>query len=188
MTDSATPVCYTCKSAKRSFDGAVSASRYTERMRMAIHRFKFLPEPYMAKTLAGFVEYAFIKSGAKADSFDFAMTVPPDKERKNKRGFDHTEIIGKSTAEKLGIPFYKKIAVKIKNNLPQHSLSARERTANVRGVYKITDSDKVKGKNVLLIDDVFTTGATANEIARILKRAGAKYVLVATVCKALPKI
>lgn len=188
MTESARPVCYTCKAAKRYFDGAVAASRYTEALRKAIHRFKFRHEQYMANTLSGFIEYAFTKSGAKPDSFDMIVCAPPDKVRYYKRGFDHVELLGKFVSEKLGIPVLSKAVIKIKNNRPQHTLNARQRAENVRGVYKVALSDDVKGKNILLVDDVFTTGATANEISRMLKRAGAKYVLVATCAKAVPKI
>ena len=188
MTETEKPLCYTCKAAKRYFDGAVSASRYTEALRKAIHRFKFRGEPYMAKTLAGFVEYAFVKSGAKAGAFDIIVCAPPDKKRYNKRGFDHVALLGKYVSEKLGIPILPGAVIKIKNNLPQHTLNARQREENVRGVYKVALPDDVKGKNILLVDDVFTTGATAGELARILKRAGAKYVLVATIAKSVPKI
>ena len=188
MTETARPLCYTCKAAKRYFDGAIAASRYTETLRKAIHRFKFRHEQYMAKTLAGFIEYAFAKSGAKANAFDIIMCAPPDKERYYKRGFDPVEVIGKYLSEKLGIPILSGAVIKIKNNLPQHKLNARERAKNVHGVYKVILPDDVKDKNVLLIDDVFTTGATANEIARMLKKAGAKYVLVATIAKSVPKI
>ena len=188
MTENKKPLCYTCRAAKRYFDGAVSATRYTERMRKAIHRFKFYGETYMTPTLAKFVSYAFEKSGAKADAFDLAISVPPDKMRKNRRGFDHAKLLGKAVADNLNIPFCEKAAVKIKNNLPQHTLTARQREENVHGVYKIVKPDDVKGKNILLIDDVFTTGSTVNEISRILKKAGAKYVLVATIAKSVPKI
>ena len=157
-------------------------------MRKSIHRFKFYGETYMTNTLAEFISYAFEKSGAKADAFDMLLCVPPDKKRYRRRGFDHTEVIGKAVTEKLGIPYVNKVVFKIKSNLPQHTLRARQRAENVRGVYKVAKPDAVKGKNILLIDDVFTTGSTANEVSRILKKAGAKYVLVATVAKSVPKI
>lgn len=188
MTESAKPVCYTCKAAKRYFDGAVAASRYTDSLRRAIHRFKFRPEPYMANTLAGFIEYAFTKSGAKADAFDFIVCAPPDKRRYYKRGFDHVSLLGQFVSGKLGIPVCEKAVIKIKDNLPQHTLNARRRAENVRGAYKVALPDDVKGKTILLVDDIFTTGSTANEIARMLKKSGAKYVLVATIAKAVPKI
>ncbi|MBR2878809.1 MAG: ComF family protein [Clostridia bacterium] len=188
MTETERPVCYTCRAAKRYFDGAVSASRYTENLRKAIHRFKFRGEAHMTKTLAGLIEYAFIKSGAKAEAFDFVASVPPDMKRYRKRGFDHAGLLGKAAAEKLGIPFYDNAAVKIKSNLPQHRLNARQRASNVRGAYKVVKPDEIKGKSILLIDDVFTTGSTAGEVSRMLKKAGAKYVLVATIAKTVPKI
>ncbi len=188
MTENEKPLCYTCRAAKRYFDGAVAASRYTEAMRKAIHRFKFRPEAYMANTLAGLIEYAFIKSGAKSDSFDIIVCTPPDKKGLRKRGFDHVALLGKATAENLGIPLCENATVKIKSNLPQHTLSAKQRATNVRGAYKVVKPDEIKGKNILLIDDVFTTGSTANEMSRMLKKAGAKYVLVATIAKSVPKI
>ena len=116
------------------------------------------------------------------------VTVPPDKIRYRKRGFDHAGLLGKAAAENLGIPLCENAAVKIKKNRPQHTLSAKQRAANVRGAYKVIKADEIKGKNILLIDDVFTTGSTANEMSRMLKKAGAKYILVATVAKSVPKI
>lgn len=142
----------------------------------------------MANTLAGFIEYAFAKSGAKAEVFDIIACAPPARERYYKRGFDHVELLGKFVSEKLGVPMLQDAIIKVKKNRPQHTLSARKRAANVRGVYKVALPEDIKGKNVLLIDDVFTTGATANEISRMLKKAGAKYVLAATIAKTVPKI
>ena len=188
MTETKRPVCYTCRASKRYFDGAVSASRYTGMLRKAIHRFKFRGKAHMTKTLAGLIEYAFIKSGAKAEAFDFVASVPPDMKRYRKRGFDHAGLLGKAASEKLNVPFLDNAAVKIKSNLPQHRLNARQRAANVRGAYKVVKPDEIKGKNILLIDDIFTTGSTANELSRMLKKAGAKYVLVATIAKTVPKI
>ncbi|HPD44839.1 MAG TPA: phosphoribosyltransferase family protein, partial [Candidatus Woesebacteria bacterium] len=65
------------------------------------------------------------------------------------------------------------------------TLSGRKRALNVKGAYKIEKGADVKGKRIILIDDVFTTGATTMEVSKVLKRAGAKYVLVATVAKSI---
>ena len=182
------PVCYTCRAAGRHFDAAISSSRYSEKMRKAIHRYKFSYQTYMAKTLASFIVSALETAEVNYESFDLVINIPPDKVRKLRRGFDHTALFAKYLSEELNIPFGKGFIKKIKRTRPQHLLNARQRASNVKGAYKMADMADVKGKTVLLIDDVFTTGSTAREVSGVLKRAGAKYVLVATVAKSVSRI
>ena len=77
--------------------------------------------------------------------------------------------------------------MKTKHNQRQSDLSTKERLANVRGVYRIDDDFKVDKKSILLIDDIYTTGSTVNECAKILKQAGAKRVHVLAACRAVRK-
>ena len=76
-----------------------------------------------------------------------------------------------------------KIFKKIKNNKPQSLLNRKERKRNVENVYKIEEKDKIKNKNIIIFDDIYTTGNTVNELAKILKENGAKNILVLTIAK-----
>ena len=76
-----------------------------------------------------------------------------------------------------------KVISKVKNNNTQSKLNKEERAENVKNVYKITSNKEIINKNILLIDDIYTTGATLNECSRMLKQAGAKKIDVLTIAK-----
>ena len=118
------------------------------------------------------------------DGFDVLTWVPVSRLRKLRRGYDQVELLAKAVGRELGlspVPTLKKI----RNNRPQSRLKdPAARRANVLGVYRIFDGVDVKGKRVLLLDDILTTGATAGECARVLLSAGAKEVYCAVVAAA----
>ena len=118
------------------------------------------------------------------EGFDVLTWVPVSRLRRLRRGYDQVELLAKAVGKELGvtpIPTLKKI----RNNRPQSRLKdPAARKANVLGAYRIADAAQVKGKRVLLLDDILTTGATAGECARILLSAGAKEVHCAAVAAA----
>ena len=118
------------------------------------------------------------------EGFDVLTWVPVSRLRKLRRGYDQVELLAKAVGAELGmtpVPMLKKI----RNNRPQSRLdSASARRANVLGAYKLLDGAQAKGKRVLLLDDILTTGATAGECARMLLSAGAKEVHCAAVAAA----
>ena len=77
----------------------------------------------------------------------------------------------------------KQYFIKIKNNKPQSTLNKKQRKQNVKNVYKLENKGKIENKNIVLFDDIYTTGNTANEIAKILKQNGANKILVLTIAK-----
>ena len=118
------------------------------------------------------------------DGFDVLTWVPVSRLRKLRRGYDQGELLAKAVGKELGlapVPTLKKI----RNNRPQSRLKdPAARRANVLGAYRILENADVKGKCVLLLDDILTTGATAGECARMLRMAGAKEVHCAAVAAA----
>ncbi len=119
-------------------------------------------------------------------NFDVVTSVPMFEKRRRERGFNHAEVIASATAEILGSE-YDNLLVKTKDNKPQHTLGGlSQRRANVKNVYKAPDKEKIKGKSILLIDDIFTTGCTIGECARVLSKAGAARVCCAVVCVRKP--
>ena len=114
------------------------------------------------------------------------VPVPSHFFRKISRGYDQNKVILKNF-KKLGgenfIKIEKNILKKTKNTSPQYTKKNKnKRIENVKSSIKVLNSEKIKGKNILLFDDVFTTGATLKETKKILKKAGAKKVFFITIC------
>ena len=115
------------------------------------------------------------------DGFDVLTWIPVSRARKFRRGYDQVELLARSVGKELAVELVP-VLRKIRNNRQQSKIrDAAVRRANVLGVYRVTDPDSVRGKRVLLLDDILTTGATASEAARVLLTAGAKEVHCAAV-------
>lgn len=174
------PECLTCKAAGRYFDGVFSASSYHGNMRKAILKYKFSSQVYMAKPLTHFTLAGLKKLGVKTD---VVISVPPDPKRRTKRGFDSTGELAKVIASGLKLPYKHNIVRKIKSTPAQSTLTRAQRLKNLKGAFAVSSTANLDGLSVLLVDDVFTTGATTSEISKLLKKKGAKYVFVATLAR-----
>lgn len=174
------PECLSCRAAGRYFDGVFAPASYVTNVRAAILKYKFGSQTYMSKPLTHFTVEGLKKLGIKADA---VLSVPPDPKRRTKRGFDYTGQLAKNISVALKIPYKPGWMKKIKSTPPQSRLTKAERLKNIKGAFALTPRAKVKGLSILLIDDVFTTGATTSEIAKVLKKKGAKYVFIATLAK-----
>lgn len=133
-----------------------------------------------AYALSIYRELDFYFSNVK---FDAVTAVPMARLKRISVGYNHSKVLGKSVAELLRTP-YKDLLVKVKNNKEQHKLSAEERALNVLGVYSAKRTDIIKGKTILLCDDIVTTGSTLRECSKILMKAGAARVICASIAKA----
>ena len=118
------------------------------------------------------------------EGFDCITWVPVSSLRKFRRGYDQVELLAKAVGRELGmqpVPLLKKV----RNNKQQSRITgSAERRANVLGVYRVTHPEDIRGKRILLLDDILTTGATAGECARVLLTAGAKEVHCAVIAAA----
>ncbi|MCK4431899.1 MAG: ComF family protein, partial [Candidatus Aminicenantes bacterium] len=112
------------------------------------------------------------------------VPVPLHPKRKKQRGFNQAFIIAKELAMLKGIKLVEGQLVKLKNILPQTSLKAEDRQKNVKGAFGIKEREKIEGKIILLVDDVYTTGSTIRECSSVLKNAGAKDVRALTLARA----
>lgn len=172
--------CSRCQKKGKRLKGLISAAPYQNFIiKKVISQFKY--EPYikaLAKTLA-FLIVHHLQLIEKEYSFPQAailIPIPLTKKKLKQRGFNQAQELGKELSTFLKIPLLCDILLKIKETLPQVDLSGKEREENIKGAFWCQESDKVKGKIILLVDDVFTTGSTMEECARILKEAGAKEV------------
>lgn len=150
---------------------------YKDTVRTSLKRFKFSGRrnyaPAYGRILAGKLEKE------KPFAFDILTYVPIAPLRRLKRGYDQVELIADALGAELGVTPCKALQ-KIRNTPPQSSIAdPARRRANVLGAYRAIDPEFLKGKRILLLDDIITTGATASECARVLLSAGAKEVFCA---------
>lgn len=105
------------------------------------------------------------------------IPVPLDKKRLRWRGFNQAEELAKGISKFLNIEILNNILIKTKETLPQVELSDEERKENIKGAFACQNQEKIKGRKILLVDDIYTTGSTMEECARVLKKAGAKEII-----------
>lgn len=115
---------------------------------------------------------------AMQDEFDVIVPLPVTEKRLKERGFNQTFIIGEEISAVTGKELAYRVLYKTKETKDQYTLSRSERKKNVRGVFALRDGNLLKGKRVLLVDDLFTTGATAREATRVLQAAGSRSVVL----------
>lgn len=164
---------------------AISALPYKENYAGAVKRLKFNKKKQyayqMAKLMAQSIEKAYCEIKP-----DFVTCVPLHEKDYKERGFNQSEVLAKFIGEFLDLE-YKSFLVKTKQNEPQHTVKAHKKQNNVKGVYKSINKNQLKGKSILLIDDVVTTGFTLGECAKTLTKAGAEIINCATFAITLPK-
>jgi ComF family protein len=178
------PQCHLCRNGVYGFDMARSFGAYTPRMARAILLLKYgklVPlGAWFARHLAGLAERQPQDFAA-----DAVVPVPLDRGRLRERGYNQAELIARPLARMLNIPFRSYLLVRTRPRPNQLRLTRRERWETVRGAYATHKSAQVDKLRVLLVDDVFTTGATLDACSRALKRAGAARVVGLTVARAL---
>lgn len=145
--------------------------KYENIIRTQILGLKFKEKPYISKTVAYFLKN-MKKDLEKLKKYDIMVVVPVSKQRKLERGYNQSELIAKEISKIINVPITKKILYKIKNTVPQSSLNKKQREENAKGVYQAINISRIYNKKVLLIDDIYTTGNTVNECAKMLIEKG----------------
>lgn len=177
--------CAKCQK-KFKLNGVISASYYQEGpLKEAIHTFKYDGVFGLGQDLGAIFFNTF--KNHKISKNSVLIAVPLSKKRFAKRGFNQAEILADFISKKTKIPQIKKLLIKVKNTPKnQAELSGVARRKNVIGVFDwVGDNNFLKGKTVYLVDDIYTTGATLNECAKILKKkAGAFRVIGLVLAKA----
>jgi len=115
---------------------------------------------------------------------EMLVPVPLHPQREKERGFNQAKLLAGVFAKYLGLPWEAKVLKKVINSPPQSSVEGKNRWVNVRNVFQVRKRERVAEKVICLVDDVYTTGATLNECARVLLRAGAKEVRAITIARA----
>jgi competence protein ComFC len=163
------------------FDEIVCVYYYKGGAKDAMHRFKFQNKKYYAGTFAKLLAERIGKF-LDAAAIDAVLPVPMSKESERARGYNQSALLAGKVAEEIGKPHLKGVLLKPAPTRVQSGLSLKERKENVKGAFQVADQKAVRGKRLLLIDDIITTGATLSECARVLKESGADRVFAAALC------
>jgi ComF family protein len=143
-------------------------------LKKAINLFKFHGINRLSKPLS---EKIFHMQLPQADMI---LPVPLYKTRLRERGFNQSALLSKYVANHLKVPLNLYSLIRNRDTRPQVGLSAKERKKNIKDAFEVHEEEKIKGRRVMLIDDVFTTGATVRECSRVLRNSGAHEVFVIT--------
>ncbi len=165
-------ICSDCKSSKIYFDRARSAVEYEDIVKKAVHLYKYKGalwiEPMLAEILT-----TTIQKDLNPSEWDSVIPVPLHFVKYNERGFNQAERLSISISKATAIPVNKNVLKRIKYTETQTALNRTKRSENVKNAFVVKDkSGWLNGKRIILVDDIMTTGATVNECARMLRRAG----------------
>ena len=175
-------VCGSCLKKKYYFDRTFSVFVYNNTIARAIFEFKFYRKTFLSKF---FVKLMLNKIKECNENIDFITCVPMHIKRLRYRGYNQSLLLANDLAEKINVPCIYNLLKKVKHTKAQIQLNHKRRRINLRLAFVFNDEyvDLVRDKNVLLVDDVFTTGSTVNECAKALKKVGVARVFVLTIAR-----
>ena len=177
-------ICDKCENFHHYFDCCRSVFSYDDFSKVPILNFKHKDATYLAAT---FSQWMYRIGKEILRDADFIVPVPITKRKLMKRFYNQSALLGKRISELSGVPFTPSFLTKPVDTLPQEGLSREARLKNIIGAFKVRlSAEKLINKSTLvIIDDVFTTGATVDECAKTLKQAGANKVNVLTIAKVI---
>jgi ComF family protein len=153
-------------------------------LKEAIHQFKFNQKIGLGKYLAQSI-ITHLPQDVDIIKYHAILPVPLHKIRQRQRGYNQSTVLAKSISQHFQLPLLVKNLIRIRPTDSQAKLKGRkERQKNVKNAFRVVNPISLKDKHIILVDDVFTTGATVNECSKTLKKAGVKSVLVVTLSRA----
>lgn len=156
---------------------------YTGVIRKLLLDFKFHDKAYLCEIFVKFL-LKNEKIGRFLKNYDIIIPVPIHKKRQKERGYNQSLLIARKwEKEETRISVEANVLLKVKHTKPQSTLSREERIENAKQVYEIQNAEKIKEKDIILLDDIYTTGSTVRECAKILKENGARSIVVVTIAK-----
>lgn len=174
--------CTTCKNIIVDVDLGRSVFSYSEPISRLLRNFKYNNKQYLADLFGEYLATEYFKNYFRADVIAY---VPMTKKATRKRGYNQSMLLAKVLSEKTNLPLVD-VVIKKRETERQAKLNRAERLKSLRDAFKVSEKDAVKDKEVLIVDDVTTTGATAQAIAEVLKKAKAKKVYLLTVASVPP--
>jgi len=177
-------LCYQCLQKKPEFSRHRSCDLYRGKLKDLILLFKYHKYKILGEKLGAYMVQSLAQDEALWWDLDAVVPVPLHKKRKRERGFNQSYELAKYIAQHRKVVLLDKALIKKVNVPPQTTLPAEQRKINNQGAYEACDPHKIKGKTLLLVDDVYTTGATVKECSSVLMKAGAKEIRVVTLAQA----
>jgi len=189
--NAAANLCRACRLAPPPFVRAVAAAHYQGRMKDAIHALKYGGLQPAARGLGRVLAQAVVQLAAEAPADLLVVPVPLHRAKYAQRGFNQSRVLARGALRRLAkthpswrLTLAPSALMRHRETASQAGLSPRERRINLRGAFSVSDPAAVAGRDILLVDDILTTGATARAAAQALRRAGAASVWVATLARA----
>jgi len=175
-------ICHYCLEDKPKFDTAVSAIRFDEHSEPLIHNFKYYGKNQGCNQLATLMLNSY---GDKINAIDIICPIPMHKDKIQKRKYNQAALLAKAIKTISNKDYYADLLIKTRQSQSQSGLSKEDRKTNVKNTFKINSALKkcIINKNILIIDDVLTTGSTASECSKILKRNGARKISILTIAR-----
>lgn len=177
-------MCSACRELRPLFDRAVAYGAYDGELRELIHLLKYERVVPATRALGRMLSQAIEKLDLPPSLL--VVPVPLHSAKRRQRGFNQTQLIAREAIKSLShAELASNLLARIRPTVSQIGLTRPQRRENMRGAFRVVHPNKVSGRSILLVDDVLTTGTTASECARVLRKAGAERVLVATVARTL---
>ena len=172
--------CDNCRSWEVRFEKAVVLFAFSDMVRDMVHLLKYRGRRSLGLKLGRML--AEVASDEEAiDSMNYLVPIPLHSSRRRERGYNQSTLIAEGMSGPLQIPVRADLVIRKKNTRQQAKLNSAERRTNLAAAFQVTDQDQTEGKQILLIDDIMTTGSTLDSCSQALLDAGAKRVWVAAV-------
>lgn len=173
-------LCPLCLKLTPPYDIAYTACIYLDPLTELIHQFKYFDKTSLRKTF-GKLLISYIDSyHIPLHDFDYMIPMPLHPTRQRERGYNQSSLLVKIISEQYQIPFDEHVLIRTINTPSQSTMESKQRFTNIKGAFKILNPSKVHEKNILIVDDVLTTGSTAAEASLTLKEAGSNYIGILT--------
>lgn len=182
-------ICGHCLKSPPDFDATYSLFTYDFPLDALLHRYKYGSMLNLSHSFANLMASHLLQNHINTQEIDLIIAMPMHKKRLQERGFNQALEIAKLVSSQLKIPLDYQCCQRNKLTPPQASLPLKERIKNIRGVFSLNEkpASKLAGLRIALIDDVMTTGASLNELAKTIKKAGASHVECWVIARTLPK-
>lgn len=180
------PLCGICRRALPRFDFAISFASYDGALRRLVHLLKYEQLRPAARVLGAKLAHVISRADFAKDRAVLVTPVPLHRSKRRQRGFNQAELIARGALRHLDASRFVLHTGNLRRTqatVSQTGLTSHQRRENVRGAFALRSPEQVRGRSVVLIDDVYTTGTTLNECARMLRAAGANEIVVATVAR-----
>ena len=161
-------------------DGAISVFQYTGVVKDSLIRFKFYNKPSYYRTYARLIAYRLAKM-TEIKQYDMVLSVPLHRQKEFSRGYNQAFLISRALCRELKLPECSGTLKRFRYTDTQSLLDKERRLQNVKGAFIVKAPENIKGKSILLVDDIMTTGSTLEECSKMLKQAGALIVTAVVV-------